>query len=375
MALVYPGSEGTLVNSVTPPGSRPLLRPEPIVKVDRLAYLLWDVADIAAQEEFLLDFGMCTIVSTTDALIMRGHGSEHYLYVGQLAKKTAFRGAGFCVNSLDELNCLADATGEKVAQLNRPGGGHVVTLCGPNDLIIEVCYGIGEVDPLDTRTEALPVNTPSEKKRVNRGQRAPLEPSAVMKLGHCVTGVNNIEEALQWYMRHLGLIPTDVLCLGDATPAICFLRLDRGDEPADHHTFVVGKGAGEGYLHSAYEVLDVDSVAQGQQYLKMKKYKHVWGIGRHILGSQIFDYWQDPNGFEFEHYADGDVFTADYPTGYHPLDPGNVYAWGQDMPASMLKPGPKQILSIFKGLIKGDITLGWLKQALKQTSRPPRPWL
>jgi hypothetical protein len=375
VALVYPGSEGVSVSSVTPPGSRLLVRPEPIVKADRLAYLIWDVADTAVQEQFLLDFGMRTLDSGSDTLLMRGFGPQQYLYVGRKAKRSAFRGAGFCVNSLEDLQCLAQTTGKSIESLTRPGGGQAVVLTGPNGIIIEVCYGIADLEPIDTRNEALPANSPSSKPRINEGQRAPMEPSAVMKLGHCVTGVNDIENALQWYMRHLGLIPSDVVCVGDGTPAVCFLRLDRGDEPADHHCFVVGKGAGEGYLHSAYEVMDIDSVAQGQQFLKMKKYKHVWGIGRHLLGSQVFDYWQDPHGFEFEHYADGDVFTADYPTGYHPLDTGNVYAWGQDMPASMLKPNPKQLLSILKGLIKGDITVGWLRQALKHTSRPPRPWL
>ena len=40
----------------------------------------------------------------------------------------------------------------------------------------------------------------------------------------------------------------------------------------------------------------------------------MWGIGRHVLGSQLFDYWFDPDGFEYEHYTDGDVFTADHET-------------------------------------------------------------
>jgi hypothetical protein len=35
-------------------------------------------------------------------------------------------------------------------------------------------------------------------------------------------------------------------------------------------------------------------------WLAKKKYKSVWGVGRHILGSQIFDYWWDPTGFMIE---------------------------------------------------------------------------
>jgi len=53
-------------------------------------------------------------------------------------------------------------------------------------------------------------------------------------------------------------------------------------------------------------VAALDSVAAGGEFLKDRGYKHAWGIGRHIQGSQIFDYWRDPDGFLVEHYADGE---------------------------------------------------------------------
>lgn len=384
MSLIYPGSDDAIVNSATPPGSKPVIRPEPIIKADRLEYLLWDIADIAQQQQFLLDFGMHVVSvegevdgqgnNKPESLYMRGNGPQQYLYAGRKASKTAFVGMGFAVNSMADLEALAEATGLPVKPLNRPGGGSVVEMSGPTGLVIEVCYGIEPHAPLPTRSKALPVNTPTEKLRINEGQRAPLAPSAMTKLGHCVTGVNKIEESAQWYMRHLGLIATDVLCIENGDPAIMFMRLDRGENPVDHHCVVVGKGAGTGYLHSAYEVVDIDAIAQGQQYLKSKKREHLWGIGRHILGSQLFDYWKDPEGYEFEHYADGDVHTADQPTGYHPMDPGNVYAWGPDMPKSMLRPGFTQILGIVKALLHGEISLSWIKAAQKSVSRSSRPW-
>lgn len=56
------------------------------------------------------------------------------------------------------------------------------------------------------------------------------------------------------------------------------------------------------------------------------------------LGSQIFDYWSDPWGAHHEHYCDGDVFTADVPTGFHFFSPESMAQWGQAMPASFVKP-------------------------------------
>ena len=43
--------------------------------------------------------------------------------------------------------------------------------------------------------------------------------------------------------------------------------------------------------------------------------EHHAGIGRHVLGSQIFDYWKDPWGHVLEHFTDGDLLNADAETG------------------------------------------------------------
>ncbi len=66
----------------------------------------------------------------------------------------------------------------------------------------------------------------------------------------------------------------------------------------------------------------------GHEHLKLAGYQQDWGVGRHVLGSQVFDYWRDPWGYRVEHWTDGDVFTADVPTnvadtpvGARPLPP------------------------------------------------------
>ena len=82
------------------------------------------------------------------------------------------------------------------------------------------------------------------------------------------------------------------------------------------------------YSHSAYEVVDADAVGMGQRVLRESGWTHAWGIGRHILGSQIFDYWQDPWGDKHEHYCDGDLFTADAADGRAPGQPRGDVAVG-----------------------------------------------
>jgi hypothetical protein len=83
-----------------------------------------------------------------------------------------------------------------------------------------------------------------------------------------------------------------------------------------------------GLLHSAYQVTDLDEVAASGEYLRERGYRHAWGIGRHIQGSQIFDYWRDPDRLMFEHFADGDLFDCSLEPGWAPLSVSGLAQWG-----------------------------------------------
>jgi hypothetical protein len=95
-----------------------------------------------------------------------------------------------------------------------------------------------------------------------------------------------------------------------------------------------------------------------------------------LLGSQLFDYWRDPDGFEFEHYTDGDLFTADADTMYLPFEFGALWAWGDDAPESM-KPrmNLRTLLRIVRLLHAKRITVQRLKLISAALDAPGRPWL
>jgi hypothetical protein len=179
-------------------------------------------------------------------------------------------------------------------------------------------------------------------------------------------------------MDTFGLIPSDVQCLDDGKPALVFMRCDRGDDPADHHTVVVTQNVTDTYSHSAFEVIDFDDVAMGQQYLQSKGWRHAWGVGRHILGSQIFDYWRDPYGDKVEHFSDGDVFTAAVETGYSALDVAGLYQWGPPVPKDFEK--PKMTLGLILKVIgnvmrSSELDFSRVRRLLAAVDAPARPWL
>jgi catechol 2,3-dioxygenase-like lactoylglutathione lyase family enzyme len=372
--IVYPGSDQYTAQESAAPGCVAIdLGGEPLVKAIDTAYIRFQVPDVQKQKAFLKDFGMLEAQDTGAAVYMRGHNTAPYMYVAETGSEARFLGAGFVVAHEADLQRVSAATGVAVEAVDGPGGGRRVRLLDPDGFGVDLVWGRQRVEPADTRRENLPANSPDKKNRVNRAQRPPLAPSAVERFGHYVLMVSDFQTSWQWYRRYLGLLPTDVQCTPSSHPVLAFCRLDLGAQPADHHSVVLAAGPRATYMHSAFETQDLDAIGQGQQYLKQKGWKHFWGIGRHILGSQLFDYWLDPYGHEVEHYADGDVFDSSWPTHYHLMDRGGLWAWGDDLPAAMKpKPTLKEILQlVFGGAEKRGIMLE-MKRAM---DRAPRPWL
>jgi catechol 2,3-dioxygenase-like lactoylglutathione lyase family enzyme len=363
--------------SALPAGVQKLVRPIHLVKAQSLAFLMFEKPDLAACESFLTDFGMHRVTRSDERLLMRGHGSAPCIYMATRGREARYVGAAFTVAGESELRHLESKAGaRRLSAADIPGGGSGVELVDPAGNLLWVITGQQSSAALPLRAPLHPhANCYGAVRRINATIRPPLEPAAVAKLGHVVMQTVDFQGMAHWYMRHLGLIPTDVQYLADGSPNLAFFRLDLGDTPADHHSFVLAGGIEEKYEHSAYEVVDLDALGQGHNVLRANGHRHMWGIGRHILGSQLFDYWYDPDGMEFEHYTDGDVFTADHETHYVPLELSGIWAWGDDVPASMgVKRDLGTVFKILRLLWQGRIKLGRLK-LLGSAMTNARPWL
>lgn len=329
--------------------SQPSRHPSPTVNAQKLAYLLFECPDLDKAQRFLEDFGLRLAQRTPTALYMRSTGTEPFCYRAVLGEKSRFIGFGLEVATREDLAKLSvQAGGSGIIPLTYPGGGEAVQLTDPSGFLVEAVFGQTPVDPLPHRP-AMEFNFAQKTPRINDTQRPPMNPPEVLRLGHVVMEVANFQNTCAWYTRLFGFIPSDVQVLPDGSPAVVFMRLNLGDTPADHHTLAIAQGFMPAYSHSAYELVDADAVGMGQRLLREHGWKHAWGIGRHILGSQIFDYWQDPWGNKHEHYCDGDVFTADVPMGVHPVSREAMSQWGQVMPASFTK--PKLTREAIKGLL------------------------
>jgi len=355
-----------------------LARPRALGRAVELTFLRWEKRRLAPTERFWRDFGFHLVSVTPQRLLARGAGTAACVAIAQAGGEDRFVGPAFLMAGDTDLNRYVEQMGARWLPLDElPAGGRGVELFDPSGRSVWLLQDQRRVEPLPLREAVTPTsNTARETPRVNRTVRTPIEPARVVRLGHLVLQTVDFARMAEWYLRVLGLIPTDVQYLADGSPVLAFCRLDLGDQPADHHTLVIVGGIEEKYEHSAYEVLDLDALGQGQQVLRAQGHRHMWGIGRHLLGSQLFDYWFDPDGFEHEHYTDGDVFTADIETAYSPLEFGGIWAWGDDAPASM-KPQKnlRTLLHLLKLVRRKAITPQRLKLMSAALDAPARPWL
>jgi len=300
-----------------------------MIKVRDAAYVRFSAPDLAAMEKFLTDFGLVVHSRDDETLYARGSDPSPYLHVTERGDP-GFRGLAFEAASEADLVAAAGIEGASaVEKIAAPGGGQRVRFADPDGYSVEIVHGREELAPLPVRGAA-PFNRGSDRQRLGTLQRVGRGPAQVKRLGHIVVRVSDFRTSAAWYQERFGFLASDEVYIGEPENVItAFMRCDRGDEYTDHHTLLC-VGVGEvGFDHAAFEVEDVDAVMAGHDHLAAAGYDHHAGIGRHVLGSQVFDYWRDPWGNVVEHFTDGDLLNTSHETVLH--DPAVALGtqWGR----------------------------------------------
>jgi catechol 2,3-dioxygenase-like lactoylglutathione lyase family enzyme len=325
-------------------GDHPGRATNPVIKVEDLAWLEFEKPDLERAERFAHAFGFATAARTTTEVQLRGAYAGAPCVIIRRGARSRYVGAAFKAAESGDLLRLADATGTTVEKLPESIGGAVVELRDPSGAGVRVVTDVHLLPALPTQ-QAHTFNFGGEFPRTNATQRPPRAPATVERLGHVVIQSTRYRETLDWYLQHLGLIVSDFKYFEgqrDKGPTMSFIRCDRGSLPADHHTLALTLGPRNRYVHSAYQVSDLDALAAGGEYLLAQGYYRSWGIGRHIEGSQIFDYWRDPDGFLVEHFTDGDRFDCTLEAGWSPMTASGLAQWGPPASVDFLGASPRR---------------------------------
>jgi catechol 2,3-dioxygenase-like lactoylglutathione lyase family enzyme len=309
-----------------------------LIKVKDLAYGRLRAPDLDAMEEFLTHFGMRRAARTPSALYMRGTDPAHHLHVTEKGDPR-FLGFAYYAASEEDLHRVAKAPGASAVEaIDEPGAGKRVRLQEPNGYQIEVVHGIETLAPISVVRD--PMNTGSEPlRRAGALMRLSKAPAPIKRIGHGVLGTPKVKDTVQWFRETLGFICSDDVYVGDKDHIIgSFNRCDRGDEYVDHHTLFCVMNERAGLNHMSFEVPDVDAVFMDHEYLtRLGKYEHMWGVGRHLLGSQVYDYWCDPWGRVHEQWADTDRLNAKSGSNLLPAQEALVSQWGEDPPEKFIR--------------------------------------
>jgi catechol 2,3-dioxygenase-like lactoylglutathione lyase family enzyme len=333
------------------------------VQLARLGHVHFEHPDLEKFKKFAVDFGFVEVKehSTEDRIYYRGYGRDRYIYVASRSKDgiQKFKGPSWVAKNEQEFEKAKKIPGAVVSNMNdAPGGGQRVTFQRVDNTYIHIIWGQEEQDvdskePTATHEQVGPMNRPFEKMRkglklyieirrplankvTGKFQRFHSGPALVHKLGHLGYVVPDFDNELKWYTDNFNFVPSDILYHWDFSnmDVLTFMHLDLGNEFSDHHCFFMQRAAlhvKKAFVHhTSFEVADFDTQLLGHDWLARKGWQSVWGVGRHVLGSQIFDYWADPSGFKIEHYADGDVVNKDTPTRREVVGPMSV--WGPEVP-------------------------------------------
>ncbi|KAJ5982940.1 hypothetical protein N7481_005039 [Penicillium waksmanii] len=250
------------------------------IQLVRIAHVFYTHKDIDKARMFLEDFGMHETKRVGDDFYYCGTGSEPFVYCARKGQEDAFGGAAFVVESETDLEAAQALPVDKF----------------PFHLVHS------QTALKDVKTlPLLDFNFPEEKHRLgNKTQRFQKGPAPVHKLGHFGMCVTDFTLAYDFYTTHFNFKASNLVYDGSGRDITTFLHLDRG--------FWVMTGSAT------------------------KAMRIAGGVGRHIMGSQIFDYWFDTSRFILEHYVDGDLINDTSPTERELASPSNLHVWGPDLP-------------------------------------------
>lgn len=288
----------------------------------RLTHVTLGVPDVAATTEYYTDFGL---LPNGPSFATRDGGDQLALVPSSRRRLVELRVG---VDDSDDLDRIATqlarigSTPERGEQSLRATAPAVDVA-----VVVEIAPRI-EQPPAG---EAM-VNGPGRLTRANTRAAALIReyPVQPRKLGHVVLGSTDQAATQRFFIEGLGFKVSD-----EVPGMAAFLRCS-----TDHHNVLVLAAPVSFLHHTSWEVDDVDEIGRGATGMLAKDpARHVWGLGRHHIGSNFFWYLKDPAGNFTEYYSDLDCIVDDALWKPEVFDGARgLFNWGPPPPPSFLEP-------------------------------------
>lgn len=290
----------------------------------RLTTLTLGVPDPGAVGEYYEDFGLTALGGGSYGTV---NGGEQLRLV-QADRRRAVA-LGIACDDADDLDRVAHDLGALGFESRRDGDA-VESVDAGTGIQVRVEIAARLVEPPET---AVTYNGPGDVRRRNlRSESLDRDESVLRprKLGHVVLSSLDAERSHAFFVRGVGFKVSDTTKEG-----LAFLRCS-----PDHHNLAIRQAPVQFVHHTSWQLPDVDAVGMAaMQMIAQDQERHVWGLGRHYLGSNYFWYLRDPAGNFSEYYSDMDVILddAEWEAG---LWEGtkSFYSWGPPPPRQMREP-------------------------------------
>ncbi|MFC9555882.1 VOC family protein [Rhodococcus sp. NPDC056960] len=288
------------------------------------------VPNVAETAAFYDDFGLTRTVPTagrTEAVSFATLDGGDQLELVPVSDRRRLVGLDVAVDDTDDL----DRIQQNLRRLGLTPARHdtELSVVDPGtDVLVRVAVGSRIIQD---RTVLPAYNAPGNIAR--NGRADAIERTGRVrprKLGHVVIGSTDQPASERFFTEGIGFK------VSDRVPGMAaFLRCS-----TDHHNVLVQAAPVTMLHHTSWQVDDVDEVGRGATtMLEKDPQRHVWGLGRHHVGSNFFWYLKDPAGNFSEYYSDLDCIVDDQL--WTPRDwegARALFNWGPPPPPSFLAP-------------------------------------
>ncbi len=289
----------------------------------RLTSITIGVPEVAPVAAYYEEFGLAPL---GDDRFGTADGGEQLRLVPTPTRRLVELGIG--VEDADDLGRIAASLARLGVTVEQRSSGLVATDAGTRIRVV-----VRIAPRLEQRAIPASVsNGPGRRDRVTARADAVLRTDRVRprKLGHAVVGTTDLDASSRFFIDGVGFKVSDQIA-----GLAAFLRCS-----TDHHNLLVQPAPVPFLHHTSWQVDDVDEVGRGATaMLNADPGRHVWGLGRHGIGSNFFWYLKDPAGNFSEYYADLDCIVDDQLWKPEVWDgPRSLYVWGPPPPPSFLAP-------------------------------------